>query len=431
MDLQDWSNIRVPSEEQKYGWLWLFLIEIGVAICIPVFVYGGQMANSLSYKNLVIGMMAGGLIVGVLASLTTIIGQKTRLSTTLLGKITFGEHGNILLVAAVFLSSLGWWGVQTEIMAESFIHIIKNLYDYDFSKPVVILVGGLLMMTTSVLGAKAIGKLSYFAVPALVVLILWPLAIIWGEGSMPDLLNHAPEQTTITTGLLIASMVGAYMTGVVIFPDFGRFLKTAKDGAVASFLTCGISYPLLVLLSAALALAVGDANFVLAMPAFGLGFFALFVIVFATWTSNDCNLYSATLPIAAYTEKLSRPALVMFAGLAGILFASLGIFQYFVPWLVLLGVALAPIAACYIVGYWLNREKYMSDPLVFPRWEKAPLFCWMAGTGIGLMTTPSEAFGFGLITITSAPTIDAFLVAGIFMFVFYGFKNKARLWSRG
>lgn len=432
MNLQDWANERVPHESQKFIWLWLFLIQIGVAICLPVFVYGGQIANALSFKTLLIGLFAGGALTGVLAAITTAIGQKTRLSTTLIGQRTFGRSGNLFLVFFIFLASLGWWGVQTEIMASAFIAVMKETYAIELSKPFVVVAGGLLMITTSVLGVKAIGRLSYIAVPGLLALILLPLWMIASEGRMPDILGHVPAQQTMGLGFLIASMVGGYMTGILIFPDFGRFLKTQTDAALASFLTCGVFYPFLVALSAVLAISLGTPDFIAAMPAMGLGLFALVVIVFATWTSNDCNLYSATLPVATYVPSLSRPVITILAGLAGIVFASIGLFESFIPWLVLMGVFLAPFVGCYVAAYFLNPSQYMEESdAVKTSWRPLPLAAWAAGSVAGLLTTPADGFGFGVFKLTSAPTIDAFLVAGLVMLAGYVIEGKGFAWSRG
>ena len=48
-------------------------------------------------------------------------------------------------------------------------------------------------------------------------------------------------------------------------------------------------------------------------------------------------------------------------------------------------------------------------------WHAGPLCAWAIGAGIGLITTPKDALGLGLVKLTTIPTIDAVLAATLAM----------------
>ena len=84
---------------------------------------------------------------------------------------------------------------------------------------------------------------------------------------------------------------------------------------------------------------------------------AIVVLVISTWTSNTCNLYSATLTLATLFKRTSTRNLGLWGALVALVAAVAGIADYFIPLLIGLGIVSAPLAGVYVVDFFVLRER--------------------------------------------------------------------------
>jgi cytosine permease len=170
-----------------------------------------------------------------------------------------------------------------------------------------------------------------------------------------------------------------------------------------------LATPALLLAAAVPSLATGETDIMRIIIGLGLGVPALLVLVLSTWTCNAANLYSAGLGLATTVRSVPRWKLTILAGAAGALLAVAGIIDAFVPFLLLLGIIVPPVAAIYVVeGFTLFRHGY--DPVALAdgpavRWPS--VVTWAVAAGIALMTA-REWF-----TLSGVPALDAALAAGL------------------
>ena len=173
-----------------------------------------------------------------------------------------------------------------------------------------------------------------------------------------------------------------------------------------------IAFPVLLLLAAALALTWRTPDLVSIMVQAGVALPGLFVVVLATWTSNDRNLYASALALSAILPGIDRWMLALGAGVLGTALAGAHILSHFLDWLVFLGILVAPMAGVYVADFFLDRSEYDPDRQA-PRLRKAPVGCWLAGSTVGVLTLPTSAKGLGLFQLTTVPTFDALLVGSL------------------
>jgi len=144
----------------------------------------------------------------------------------------------------------------------------------------------------------------------------------------------------------------------------------------------------------------------------------LILIMLATWAANDCNLYSSSLGLTAVLPRLKRSHLAIFGGIIGIMMAEFHIAEHVISLLVLLGVFIAPISGVIITAGIDPRDSALPEKLRdVPKLRFAPFMAWMIGAGVGLLATPKEALGLGLIKLSTIPTVDAILVSMLVMTV--------------
>lgn len=403
--VEDYSTNRVPSEKTVSG-MRVALIMIGISIALPAFVAGIQIGTAVGLRDAIIAFFAGGLILAMLGSLTSIVGARARLSTYMLVQFSFGPVGarlvNFILAATLF----GWFGVNASLFGRATATTMDYLYGYGGYEDFYIAVGGALMVVTTVFGFKALDKLSLFAVPVLLVILIGIMAMSITKTDPATLFAIAGKDMTL--GLAISATAGGMMVAVVTMPDLARYLPSRGQAIISMVLAFGVGGPIILLTAAVPSLATGQSDLLLIILGLGFGLPALFLLIFATWTSNAANVYSAGLSLAATFTGTHRWKLTAAAGAAGTVLAIAGIMDYFVPFLIGLGVTIPPVAGIYVAHFYFvakgNYDVGVLSTLPPVRWRA--FIGWSVGTAIGYLAA------YGGLTLTTIPALDSLLVSG-------------------
>lgn len=408
--VEDYSNKPVPTDKVVSG-LRVALILIGISIALPGFVAGIQIGTAVGLKNAIIAFFAGGLLLTILAILTSIVGSRARLSTYMLVRFSFGTVGarvvNFILAATLF----GWFGVNAALFGKATSTTMEQLYGLVGYEDIYIAIGGALMVATTIFGFKALDRLSLFAVPVLLVILVMIVAMSVSGRGMDEL--FAIQGTGMSLGLAISATAGGMMAAVATMPDLARYLPNRWHAVVGMLIGYGLGIPAIMLSVAIPSIATGQSDLLLIILGLGLGLPALIVLVFATWTSNAANVYSSGLSLAAIFTNVHRWKLTVASGAAGTLLAILGIMEYFVPFLIGLGVAIPPVAGIYVAHfYFVAGANY--DVSVLP---DMPAIRWRAFIGWGTGTLVGYLTAYQGLSLTTIPALDSLLVSGILYLV--------------
>ncbi len=409
---------RPPEQGDLRGWPFLTLVLVGVSISVPFFAFGGQLGARAPFQTVVAGILIGALLLGLWGIATGYVGVKARLPTAMLLRHTFGARGSLAIVALMVVTSFCWFGLQTQILVQSVAAILKTQMGIELDQRIGIALAGILIGSTAVIGVKALGKVAVVSVPLLLLATLVPLMLgLDRSGSQPLWAPRAiPEPLGL--GMIVSIVVGAEVFGCSINPDLSRFLKTPRDNATAMFLNYGIAFPLLLILAAAIGILYGNADLVATMLAAGIALPGLIVIILATWTSNDKNLYASALSLSALFPKVERWLLATVAGVLGTCLAAADILGHFIVLLQFMGLLIAPMSGVYVADFFLHPRLYGDAETARPKaFRLIPLAAWLFGILFGLATLPRDNYGLGLLTVTNAPTVDALLAAMLFLFV--------------
>lgn len=411
MKLMNEDSPLVPTTpESKQGWWFLAGVMIGCTICVPVFVMGASLSHQLPYAQFISAAFLGGALAAFIALITGIVGQRTGLSTAMLAKIAFGSRGYILANLAMALSSIGWFGIQTGVFSSAFVQLSEQVWGMHFNPTIVTILSGLVMSTTAIIGFRGLGKLSYIAVPLLIVLLVLPLYFFYTNGQLAGI-AQLPVTDPISMGAMIAMVAGAYSFASTM-PDVTRFMRRTGSTAMGIVSNFVIAYPLLLILTGSVALAAGQTDYMQVMLGLGFGSLAITVLFLATWTTNDTNVYTGALSLNLFLPKVPRWQIAAGVGVFGTLFAIMGIFEHFTSWLIFSGNLFAPMAGVYVADYWLNQSRYQKMDNI-PAFRGPQIFAWLGGLGVGSLTAPPDSMGLGWITLTTIPMIDAMLTAAL------------------
>lgn len=408
---------RPPGEADMRSWPFLTMVLVGVSISVPFFAFGGQLGQHAAFPVVAAGIIVGSLLLGFWGIATGYVGVAARLPTAMIIRRTFGTHGSIAIVAMMVLSSFCWFGLQTQILVKSVSAILETQLGYHLDQRIGIAAVGALIASTAIIGVKAMGKVAVVSVPLLLLATLVPLGIALHGGGLATLFAPRVVQAPLGLGMIVSVVVGAEVFGCSINPDLSRFLRTPRDNATAMFINYGVAFPALLVLAAALGIMYGNADLVATMLAAGIALPGLLIIILATWTSNDKNLYASALSLAALFPKVERWQLAAVAGVLGTCLAAADILGHFIVWLTFMGLLIAPMSGVYVADFLLARHLYTPDAIEPPAFRWRPLGAWAFGILVGVATLPRDNVGLGLFQLTRAPTVDALLAAMLFLFV--------------
>lgn len=429
----DYEFSPVPDSE-KNTWQSQVFVWLGVGFCLTAFSLGGQIALGLGFWPTVLAVFIGGLILSVIGSLVGVIGVKSGLSSTVSARFTFGVYGAIAFGIINALCNFGWFGYQCTFFGSSITSMFKLAFNMEVNLRLCIIVGGLLMMITAIVGYKGIKKLSQIGVPLLFILIF--LGVIRTFRTVPaQEIFHAKPQIPMTFSLAVSLMVGSFIVGVSIVQDFTRYSKTVKDSSIGVFLGFTVGYPAVVICGAIFASAFQSndlTNTLIHVLDFGI--FAAIIIIIATWTTNDNNLYQSVLGLTnAFHGKIHLPrwAITAVCGLIATALGAIGVIEWLLPFLNILSVVVPPITGAMLADFYLlkNADRYdFKNMNSIPNFRLDTSLGAIVGCFIGFCMN-EKPVGFGipfLVKLSNyVPTaVFAMFVSVFVVFLIHCFNKK-------
>jgi len=415
----DYSRTPVPADKLRPWWN-LLVIELGVLISIPMFVIGGQYALGLNLRDLILATLIGGAILGLLGAFTARLGARTRCSTAMIARATFGSRGAVCIGLILALGIIGWWAVQLEMFVHAACALVAKISGVNAPRELMVFCSGVAMIITAALGIKAIGKLAYLAAPILAVAVCYGLTTLVGGGGIAVVEHyHPPSESALGFGAAIATIVGGWIVGATMNPDFARFARNEKHAIIYALGHYSFNYPIFMILCGIMAIGFNTRNVMDHIVPPGFDWLLLILMMLATWAANDCNLYSSSLGLAAVIPKLNRSKLAIAAGLFGILLAEFKLGEHMVAFLVLLGSFIAPAAGVFIINARDPRDPNNPEILApVPDLRLEALIAWAGGAAFGFSATPRESLGLGCVHLTTIPALDAVLIAAVVTLAF-------------
>ncbi|GIL39613.1 cytosine permease [Roseiterribacter gracilis] len=396
----DFARDRVP-QSATIGLLRLLLILLAIPIALPAFVLGAQLGKGLGLAGAVLGCFAGGAVLAAIAVPAAFVGARAKLSTYMLINQAFGATGGKLVNALLALSLLGWFGVIMTMFGRSAFETLQALAG---AQPIGMLgwsaLGCVLMIVTSVVGFRAIDRLSLLLTPFKILLLVWTLVAAISRYGM-ETARAALAQPDFSLAAGISMVVGGLAAGAVLQPDICRFARSARAGTIAAFLTFAVGFPLVLLLAAIPALATGESDMITIMIGLGLGVPALLIVLLAAWTMNTYNLYASSLVLTTILPHEKRWRATLVVGVIGAALGVLGISDLLVPYLLILSIAIPPIGGVYVVSYFARRDAPIAQ------FHIAAFAAWFAGAG----------FAFAGFALTPVPAVDSTLIAAVLTFL--------------
>lgn len=405
----DFEREPVPAALRR-GWLSISLVWIAVGIDLSSMLLGSQLASGLSLSKAIIAILIGSLILGVMSAICAYVGAVTNLSTAMISRIVFGGNGAKIVSAILSFSLLGWFGVQAGFFAQNARVAIDQVFGMSIPENILAVIGGLLMMSTAIIGYRSIEKLSVFAVPLLFILVTLALYMAIKTNGMASWTSTPDTDSPIPFGVAISLVIGIFVAGTVTTPDVARWARSKFDAALAAFLGFLIGNSFMLIMALLLSKVMSNDNLTYIFLALGLGIPSFFVLTLAQWTTNTNNLYGAGLGLSVLFQNISKGWLTFYAGIFATGMAYFGIFDHFTTFLDVISILVPPIGGVYLAEYFfVNKRNFTFEHQLF-NWRTYSITSWILASLVSFMTSPVPS-GLGLFEVTTIPALDGFLAA--------------------
>ena len=312
----DYALRRVP-EEARYHWFPVALQRFGQLSSLASFLLGATLGFGLDFKDAVLAITFGAVLLEIVTIFTGIAGQREGLSTSVLARWTgFGTAGSSLIGLAIGISAIGWFGIQSAVSAQGLASLVGVLPVWGWA-----LVFGLLVTVIVTYGFGSMAWTAYITVLAFLVLAGWSIISELSAHSLSGLLGAAPAGPALTLLQGTTIVAGGFIVGAVITPDMSRFNRSPWDVVKQTVIGVTLGEYVIGLIGVLLALAL-KSNDVIAIVTSTSGFLGSLVIIAATLKINDWNLYAASLGVVNFVDRvfarrLNRAQVTLVLGLAG------------------------------------------------------------------------------------------------------------------
>ncbi len=403
----DFADRAVPQSNRR-GMITMFMIMLGFTFFSASMWVGQEMAMGLDFYGFMGSIILGGAILSVYTGSLGYVGAKTGLSMDLLAQRSFGIRGSYLPSAMIAFTQIGWFGVGLAMFA---IPVAKELFgNSDAAMWGLIILAGVCMTGSAYFGIESLTVVSYIAVPLVAVLgtVAMIMAINQGEGTIVEQFAVSSGDLTIITGAGL--VMGSFVSGGTATPNFTRFAKDGKSGAITTVVAFFIGNTLMFFFGAISYIFVGGNDIFEVMIRLNLFYMAVLVLGLNIWTTNDNALYSAGLGLANIFKVKKKPV-VLISGIVGTV-AAVWLYYNFVGWLNILNCTLPPIGVILILGYLMNKEEYEEG------YENTKDVDWCAVMGVVIGAVVANLLNWGI------ASINGMVVASIVYVVGHKFMKK-------
>ena len=383
----DYSETAVPQSARR-GLVTMFMIMLGFTFFSASMWAGQELADGLDLAGFIASLILGGAILGLYTGLLGYVGAESGLSLDLLARKAFGEKGSYLPSAMISFTQIGWFGVGVAMFA---IPVAKELLGGSTTAEwILVVIAGIAMTASAYFGIKSLTIVSYIAVPLIAVLgtVAMILAVVRGDGTLVDQFAKSSGTLTVIGGAGL--VVGSFVSGGTATPNFTRFAKNGKVGAITTVVAFFLGNSLMFFFGGVSSVYVGGNDIFEVMLNLGLFYMAVLVLGLNIWTTNDNALYSAGLGLANIFGQKKKP-MVLISGVIGTV-AAIWLYWNFCGWLNILNCTLPPVGIILVLSFFLNREAYKTT-------ETTQQVNWFAVIGVVLGAVAANLIHWGIASI--------------------------------
>jgi cytosine permease len=410
----------IAESERNRGFLDLFIIWAGFNIVISNFLIGSLSVGA----GLVAGFVATSLslvLVSAIVYLGTNIAAKEGTAGTTAMRAPFGIQGRVIPSIAMVLATVGWFGVQTGLVASSAEEILAN---FGFDVPFLLLAAvlGVVMASVAVFGYDWIEWLNRLAVPVMVLLLGLVTYQIFANYSAT---LGSGSETTMSFWAALNLFPAAMAAFLIVSMDYGRYGDYTDPTKPSLGASAATLFPVVLLAGIGIlaASAAGTWNPVQIMIELNLGSVGLLLLILGSWSTNVTNVYAGGIALSQITG-MKRVTMTALTGVIGTGLAMGGIFSVggITSFLSSLTITLVPTTGILLAHYYGFKRGFDADDLFntggqywyLRGWNPTAVLAWAVGAAFAVLAPA-----------WSVPALSSAVVAGG---IYYALKSPVDGW---
>ena len=368
-------------------WLWLAanltIADYAIGF-LPVRVLG------LSLWPTIIALALGNILGGLVLAWSAAMGPAAGYPQMFIGRRAFGRVGGYIPAALNWLSTAGWFTVNT-ILGSFASQLLLPGLPFAVAAAILVIVQTLLV----IYGHNLIQAFERYMALILGVLFAIATVIALTHGSAIAAWHPKPRGSTLALFAIVLAVSFSYtMSWSPYASDYSRYLPeiTSRSyiaiyvftgAALASFLTEVVG-----VLVAILAPAASTPIDALKTAMGGFGAFAVVAVILGATTANVLNLYSNTISAKVLDIRLPRWQLAIVGGALAFIVALIGyqnFTQNYENFLIVLDYWIMPWLAIVLLDFYLFKHR---EPMGFseaPPWNRNGLIAWAVGLVVSLL----------------------------------------------
>ncbi|HGM5579875.1 TPA: cytosine permease [Pseudomonas putida] len=339
---------------------------------------GGKLGMAFNFVDMLWIATIGNTLLAIYAATLAFIASRSGLNTVLMGRFCFGEAGSRLSDFLLGFAELGWyaWGTATvAIVLVKLLGLAEGL-----TIPLMVLFG-LGFSITAIIGFKGLDWLSRLSVPLMFVLLVISMVIATRHvGGFEGLMAVVPHEA-MSFSAAVTMVFGTFASGATQATNWTRLSRSGRVAVTASVVAFLVGNGLMVVAGAWCAMVYQQADIVEVMMLQGLSFAAVVMLCLNLWTIQGPTIYNVAAATCHLVRSERRRTATVVAAGVGIVLAIGGMYEWLIPFLVLLGSIIPPVGGVIMADFWYrHRGKYpVLASVSLPRYNRAGLFAYAVG----------------------------------------------------
>ncbi len=420
--LEPYSIEHIPLAERHGHSRQLFWLWLAANLTIADYALGFlPISLGLPLWPTLLALAVGNVLGGALLAWSAAMGPRAGYPQMLIGRRTFGRVGGYVPAFLNWLSTAGWFTVNT-ILGAFAIQVLAP--GVPFFVAAVLLVAAQTLIV--IYGHNLIHAFERWMAGVLGVLFAIATVIALTQGSALAAWHpRLPAGGSLALfAIVLAASFSYIMSWSPYASDYSRYLPEGTSrGRVAIYVFAGAAIAsfwlevvgsLVAILAPKAATPVAALNQVMGW----FGFFAVIAVILGATTANALNLYSNTLSARVLDVRRPRWNLAVLGAVIGFILALVGaknFTQFYINFLLLLDYWITPWLAVILLDfYWLRHR----DPASFgnaPAWNSRGILAYVVGLGASVPFI-TEIFKGPLASVFGGADFSyfvGFLVAGV------------------
>lgn len=350
---KDYPLDHVPLSARQ-SLLSLSCVLIGFTFFTPTMASGAMLGRAFPFDQLCLVIIVGSLVLGLYVSIMCYISARTGLTAVLQSRYTFGTAGAKWADIILGATQVFWYGITAEYMGDLF---AKGLgLNGSGWKIFFIVFWGVVMGITAIYGVKAMSIVSYVAIPSMGALMVLVLIMAIREAGSLEAIRAIVPTEEMTFASAVTVIVGTFASGGTQAGNWGRFAKNGKHAFVAGLLGFLIGNGVMIFSGMMGGLVFGTGDLIELMLSIGITFWAILILTLNIWTTNNATAYAFGVAGSELFGRNNKNPYIIGGIIIALVISIVGIVNYFMPLLNLLGTFVPPLGGAIIGDYFFYAK---------------------------------------------------------------------------